>query len=119
MEGASRADLFSLHLHSKQTTEAFAPGRRPCILTRSANVGALQYITSSWSGDNFTSWKTFRGNISQGLNSGVSFLHAYGDDIGGFAGPLPSPELFLRWVQSAAYRSRFCESREHVLDLSN
>lgn len=43
-----------------------------------------------------------------GLNAGLSFLHTYGDDVGGFGGPLPTPELFLRWVQSAVWRSRFC-----------
>lgn len=28
--------------------------------------------------------------------------------IGGFAGPLPEPELFLRWCQINAYHPRFC-----------
>lgn len=72
------------------------------------NVGALAYTNSSWTGDNRTSWKNFRGNVAMGINGGVSFLHNYGDDIGGFGGPLPSPELLVRWVQSAIYRSRFC-----------
>lgn len=93
---------------SKESLEESQPGRRVFVLSRSANVGSLNYISSAWSGDNYTSWKNFRGNVAMGLNAGVGFLHSYGDDVGGFGGPLPSPELFLRWVQSAVYRSRFC-----------
>ena len=33
---------------------------------------------------------------------------SYGTDVGGFAGPLPSPELFVRWVQFGCTNSRFC-----------
>lgn len=32
----------------------------------------------------------------------------YGTDVGGFAGPLPSPELFVRWVQFGCVNQRFC-----------
>ncbi|KAH8826837.1 glycosyl hydrolases family 31-domain-containing protein [Flagelloscypha sp. PMI_526] len=93
---------------SAQTLEETQPGRRSFVLTRSANVGTLGWANSSWSGDNFTSWKNFRGEVAMGLNAGLAFLHSYGDDVGGFAGPLPTQELFLRWVQSAVWRSRFC-----------
>lgn len=54
-----------------------------------------------------------RGDISLGLNSSLSFLHSTGPDVGGFAGPLPTPELLVRWVQSSVYRSRFCPCRPH------
>jgi len=36
--------------------------------------------------------------------SGVSNL---GHDVGGFSGPAPEPELFLRWVQFAIFMPRF------------
>ena len=36
------------------------------------------------------------------------FSQSYGTDVGGFAGPLPSPELFVRWVQFGCTNSRFC-----------
>src|SRR5262249_54978643 len=31
-----------------------------------------------------------------------------GHDCGGFAGPLPDAELFVRWVQNAIFHPRFC-----------
>lgn len=37
---------------SKESLEKAQPGRRVFVLTRSANVGSLSYVTSSWSGDN-------------------------------------------------------------------
>jgi len=95
-------------LVSKTVLERELPDRRPFVLSRSLNVGALQHVNSSWSGDNVTSFKTMRCQIAIGLNSSVAFLHSYGDDIGGFAGPLPTPELFVRWCQASVYRSRFC-----------
>lgn len=42
------------------------------------------------------------------LNAGLSLMTAYGADVGGFGGPLPDPELFVRWVQLGVTHSRFC-----------
>jgi alpha-glucosidase (family GH31 glycosyl hydrolase) len=96
-------------LHSSVCISRCSPSSAPLqIMTRSLNVGGLAYVNCSWSGDNKSSWSDFRGNTIMGINAGISFLHTYGDDIGGFGGPLPSPELFLRWIQSCIYRSRFC-----------
>lgn len=38
----------------------------------------------------------------------LTSLQCYGTDVGGFAGPLPSPELFVRWVQFGCMNQRFC-----------
>jgi len=35
-------------------------------------------------------------------------MQSTGSDIGGFGGPLPTPELFTRWVQLGVTHSRFC-----------
>ncbi len=35
-------------------------------------------------------------------------MPGYGHDIGGFAGPRPCPELFVRWVQNGIFHPRFC-----------
>ena len=83
------------------------PEKRPFLITRSATTGTHRYA-SSWSGDNFTSWHTLKHNIPLGLHAGLSLLPNYGHDIGGFAGPTPNPELFVRWVQCGIYLPRFC-----------
>lgn len=84
-----------------------APHERPFVLTRSATAGTMRYCASSWSGDNITSWDGMRGANALSLNAGVSLLHCYGHDIGGFEGPQPSPELLLRWVQLGIHSPRF------------
>ncbi|ORX37673.1 glycosyl hydrolases family 31-domain-containing protein [Kockovaella imperatae] len=84
------------------------PDRRPFIVTRSGNVGTFKYVASTWSGDNETSWKNLRGSQAIQLNAGLSLMQSYGSDIGGFGGPLPTPEMFTRWVQLGVTHSRFC-----------
>ncbi|HVK62086.1 MAG TPA: TIM-barrel domain-containing protein, partial [Bdellovibrionales bacterium] len=41
------------------------------------------------------------------LNLGLSGVGNSGHDIGGFSGPRPSPELFLRWIQHGIFYPRF------------
>lgn len=83
------------------------PNQRPFVLTRSAGIGTLRYCCSSWSGDNMTSWEGMKGANALSLTAGISLMHQYGHDIGGFEGPQPSPELLLRWVQISIYGPRF------------
>ncbi|KAM3511899.1 hypothetical protein MY11210_004440 [Beauveria gryllotalpidicola] len=97
-------------LHGQASHDALVdadPENRPFVLTRSATAGTMRYACSSWSGDNTTSWESMKGSTALGLNAGVSLLHCYGHDIGGFEGPQPSPELLLRWVQLGIYSPRF------------
>jgi alpha-glucosidase (family GH31 glycosyl hydrolase) len=93
---------------SHDTLVALHPTRRPYVLTRSGNVGTFKYACGTWTGDNETSWKNLRGSQAIQLNSGISLLQSTGSDVGGFGGPLPSAELFVRWVQLGVTHSRFC-----------
>lgn len=85
-----------------------APRRRTFVLTRSGNPAAFKYACSTWSGDNLTSWHNMRGSQHIQLNSGMSLMQNTGADVGGFGGDIPSPELFVRWVQLGVTHSRFC-----------
>lgn len=89
-----------------EAAEEVRPNERPYIITRSGCAGFQRYA-SSWSGDNYTSWETLQNNISTILNMGLSGVANYGADIGGFWGPAPSSELFLRWVQHGIFQPRF------------
>ncbi|KAJ3320288.1 hypothetical protein HDV06_005432 [Boothiomyces sp. JEL0866] len=84
------------------------PNKRPFLITRSGAPRSHIYASQTWSGDNSTSWNTLKHNIPMGLNAGLSLLPGYGHDVGGFVGPRPSPELFVRWVQSGIFHPRFC-----------
>lgn len=97
-------------LHAKASHDAMVdarPDQRPFVLTRGATAGTMRYAASTWSGDNVTSWEGMRGANALSLNAGMSLLHCYGHDIGGFEGPQPSPELLVRWVQLGVHSPRF------------
>lgn len=91
---------------SHQAQRRFAPQQRPFVVSRSGAAGMQRYA-QTWSGDNFTSWETLRYNLRMGLGLALCGVPHNGHDIGGFAGPAPSEELFLRWVQCGIFMPRF------------
>ena len=84
-----------------------SPTHRPYILSRSGYAGIQRYA-QTWAGDNDTSWKSLRYNIPTMLGMGLSGVANQGCDIGGFQGPAPDAELFVRWVQNGIFQPRFC-----------
>ncbi len=84
----------------------YAPDQRPFVLTRSGCPGIQRYA-QTWSGDNTTSWHTLRWNTPMGLSLSLSGMPNCGHDVGGFTGPKPDPELFVRWVQNGVMHPRF------------
>ena len=85
---------------------AHAGRARTFTVTRAGPPGIQRYA-QTWSGDNTTSWHTLRWNIRMGLTMSLSGMFNTGHDVGGFFGPVPDPELLVRWVQSAAFNPRF------------
>ena len=84
---------------------AHAPDKEIFTVTRGGAPG-LQRYAQTWTGDNTTSWETLRWNIRTGLQMSLSGMFNIGHDVGGFAGPTPDPELFLRWVQACCLNPR-------------
>lgn len=80
--------------------------KRPYLVCRSGASGIQQYA-QTWCGDNYTSWDTLKYNIPTILGMGLSGQPNEGADIGGFAGPAPEEELFVRWVQQGIFQPRF------------
>lgn len=100
-------------LHSQLMTRASfeaqqqdQPDKRPYLISRCASPGTQRYA-QTWTGDNHTSWDTLQWNIPMGLGLSLSGFYNVGHDVGGFAGPRPDPELFLRWVQNGIFHPRF------------
>ncbi len=79
---------------------------RPYIVCRSGSSGIQKYA-QTWCGDNYTSWTSLRYNIPIITGMGLSGQPNEGADIGGFAGPAPDEELFVRWVQNGIFQPRF------------
>ncbi len=86
--------------------EEHAPTKRAFLVTRSGGPG-LQRYAQTWTGDNLTAWKTLRYNLRMGHGLSLSGIFNFGHDAGGFAGPKPEPELFMRWIEQAIYWPRF------------
>ena len=78
----------------------------PFSVSRCAIAGT-QRVASTWTGDNFTSFPELKWNHRQCMTMALTGFLFFGPDIGGFAGPKPSEELFLRWLQYGVFLPRF------------
>ncbi len=98
--------LFS-YLMAKASGEACAETNpKPFHVSRCAIAGT-QTIASTWTGDNYTDFEELRYNHYQAMTMALSGFAFFGPDIGGFAGPKPGKELFIRWLQYGVFLPRF------------
>lgn len=91
------------------------PGKRVCILTRSAWAGQQRYGAITWSGDIAASWRMLRLQVAAGLQFCMAGIPYWTTDIGGFftgfrGGQFPRGvedpayrELYVRWFQYGAF----------------
>jgi oligosaccharide 4-alpha-D-glucosyltransferase len=98
------------HYWTKMLYESFAreyPSRRLFSLNRSGFAGSQRYSIFPWTGDVSRSWSGLRAQLPVMLGmvmSGVPYVHA---DAGGFAGGEGDNELYIRWLQFAAFTPVF------------
>ena len=78
----------------------------PFNVSRCAMAGT-QRVASTWTGDNLTDFRDLRYNHFQAMTMALTGFSFFGPDIGGFAGPQPERELFLRWLQYGVFLPRF------------
>jgi alpha-glucosidase len=90
---------------SFEAQAARTPNEPVFTVTRGGSPG-LQRYAQTWSGDNTTDWANLRWNLRTGLQMSLSGMFNIGHDVGGFFGPVPSPELFVRWVQACSLNPR-------------
>jgi alpha-glucosidase len=95
-------------LMTRATFEAQAQNRpdEPVFTVTRGGPPGLQRYAQTWSGDNTTSWESLRWNLRTGLQMSLSGMFNIGHDVGGFAGPVPEPELLVRWVQACCLNPR-------------
>ncbi|WP_420141725.1 TIM-barrel domain-containing protein, partial [Sphingomonas sp.] len=85
--------------------------KRVFTLTRSGWAGAQRTAAASWSGDIFSSWKTLKQQVADGVNVTVTGNPYWTQDAGGFfvadfPGGEKNPawrELYARWLQFSAF----------------
>lgn len=109
--GGTMAELkiIQSNMMAKMAIEAIHdvyPGERPYVINRAGYAGIQRYA-QVWAGDNTTLWKTIKYNINTILGMGLSGMANAGCDVGGFQGPAPTEEMFLRWVQNGVLMPRF------------
>jgi oligosaccharide 4-alpha-D-glucosyltransferase len=108
--GADEVHNAFSHYWSKMLYDKYAvhhPDIRLFHLTRSGFAGSQRYSIFPWSGDVSRSWKGLQAQlkIMQGMSlSGIPYMHA---DAGGFAGGNGDKELYVRWLQFAAFTPIF------------
>ncbi|MFE0879844.1 glycoside hydrolase family 31 protein [Streptomyces smyrnaeus] len=89
------------------------PGERPFVLSRAGWAGMQRYGGSSGA-ELETGWAGLRSTLSLVLGLGLCGVPYAGPDVGGRSGR-PSVELYLRWLQLAAYLPLFrTHTRAHA-----
>lgn len=81
------------------------PTSRPWILSRSGWAGIGHYAWV-WTADIESTWEALQQTVRTIIGLGISGIPFSGSDIGGFSGN-PSPELYIRWFQVAAFTAFF------------
>src|SRR5690606_6791489 len=90
---------------SREGALAAEPGQRPVIITRAGWAGVQRHAIV-WTGDNSSTWQHFEDSLQTLLNLGLSGVPFCGCDAGGFLDNC-TPELFIRWMQCAAFTPFF------------
>ena len=68
----------------------------PGLTFSRAGYAGSQRAPIHWAGDQLSTWEELRGQLTAGLSAGLSGILFWSFDMGGFAGPLPDKELYLR-----------------------
>lgn len=77
-------------------------GKDRVLFSRAGYTGAQNYPLH-WAGDKISTFEEFKSTLVAGLSANISGVPFWGFDIGGFAGPFPSTELYIRSAQVAAF----------------
>jgi alpha-glucosidase (family GH31 glycosyl hydrolase) len=72
-------------------------------LTRSGYAGSQRYGVITWSGDVQRSFGGLQVQPVLMQSLALSGIPYHNSDIGGFAGPATTPELYARWIQYGAF----------------
>lgn len=73
------------------------------VLFSRAGYTGQQSNTILWAGDQKSTWDELRSVYNAGITASLSGQHLWSFDIGGFAGDLPSVELYIRSIQLGVF----------------
>jgi alpha-glucosidase (family GH31 glycosyl hydrolase) len=87
-------------------------GQERILFSRAGYRGAHR-TPMHWSGDQDSTWEAYQGTIRAMLNANLSGISFIGWDIGGFTGPMPTPELYMRSAAASAFSPLMQYHSEH------
>ncbi|SHO47359.1 glycoside hydrolase family 31 protein [Anaerocolumna xylanovorans] len=92
------------NLYAASYVEAYSRfiGKDRVLFSR-AGYTRQQHFPMQWAGDQMSTWEEFKHVVSAGLSIGLSGVPFWGFDIAGFAGPMPSLDLYIRATQLAVF----------------
>lgn len=121
-EGIYDFDIFRYHLGPAQKVTSIYPNmyakgfydgmreagiKNPLNLVRCGWAGIQRYGALVWSGDVYSSFRSFREQVAAGLSMAMVGVPWWTSDIGGFIGGDPSKpefrELLIRWFQFGCF----------------
>lgn len=77
-------------------------GEEKVLFSRAGYTGAGR-VPIHWAGDHQSTNEEFKNVLTAGLSAAMSGILFWSYDIGGFAGALPDPDLYLRSTQMACF----------------
>ncbi len=96
-----------MFLYTEAAFEAVKETRGENIVWRRSGYVGSQRYPGTWAGDTQVTWQGMRGALRGGLSAGFGGEAFWSHDIGGFVGPKPDPELYIRWAKFGLL-SPFC-----------
>jgi len=105
-DGRTNAELWNKYPklyqdHFYHFIHRFRGGEGVCF-SRAGYIGS-QTSPIHWAGDQDSTWDSFRAVLMAGQNLGICGVPFWGWDIGGFSGPIPSAELYLRSTAASTF----------------
>jgi len=90
--------------------KSVTPNGRPVLLGRAGTAGEQRYGGILWTGDTNSDWPTFRAQIPEAQNDGLSGLPWWTNDSGGFLSGFykndqfgAHAQLYARWMEFSAF----------------
>ncbi len=93
--GLTAHNLYPMQYESAYRQFLLDNGVAGVTFSRAGYAGA-QTCPVHWAGDQVSEWSELQSQLTAGLSAGLSGVLFWSFDIGGFAGPIPNAELYLR-----------------------
>jgi len=96
-------------------------GKAPVTFSRAGFTGSQAHGVF-WAGDEDSTWEAFRSSVAAGITASACGITYWGWDMGGFSGPVPDAELYLRAATASTfmpvmqYHSEFNHHRAPLRD---